>query len=257
MKKTCMILVAVASILLADAAATTFEKVPDAARAALKGARGKPVRKGFVFVNGHYLPPPYVVARYGTAIFINNVQVTGQVVPWKSFLATQPGAAPAAAPSPAAPAKKTTAIDDLFDDGGTSAQQEAAAKPAADSGSFEPNARSDQMLKRINDFRTDVNKRLLNGDACFFGRYGFVVVQKRLTRGMMDALPEAIRDSEDGAELFGRMRARGLAYLNANICADLIENRADYSSLVERRRRMKEDEDVLNILSSGARGTAP
>ena len=113
------------------------------------------------------------------------------------------------------------------------------------------------MLKRINDYRTDVNKRLLNGDACFFGRYGFVVVQKRLTRGMMDVLPEAIRDSEDGAELFGRMRARGLAYLNANICADLIENRADYSSLVERRRQMKEDEDVVNILSSGAKRTAP
>ena len=257
MKKTYILLVALATILSTDAAAPAFEKVPDAARVALKGARGKPVRKGFVFVNGHYLPPPYVVARYGTAIFVNNVQVTGQVVPWKSFLATQPGNEPAVTPAPAAPAKKATAIDDLFDDGGTSAQHEAAAKPAADSGSFEPNARSEQMLKRINDYRTDVNKRLLNGDACFFGRYGFVVVQKRLTRGMMDVLPEAIRDSEDGAELFGRMRARGLAYLNANICADLIENRADYSSLVERRRQMKEDEDVVNILSSGAKRTAP
>ena len=257
MKKTYILLVALATVLSADAAAPAFEKVPDAARTALKGARGKPVRKGFVFVNGHYLPPPYVVARYGTAIFINNIQVTGQVVPWKSFLATQPGNASAAAPAPAAPAKKATAIDDLFDDGGTSAPQEAAAKPAADSGAFEPNARTEQMLKRINDYRTDVNKRLLNGDACFFGRYGFVVVQQRLTRGMMDALPEAIRDSENGADLFGRMRAKGLAYLNANICADLIENRADYSALVERRRQMKEDEDVLNILSNGARGTAP
>ena len=130
MKKTYMLLAALAAVLLADAAAPAFEKVPDAARVALKGARGKPVRKGFVFVNGHYLPPPYVVARYGTAIFVNNVQVTGQVVPWKSFLATQPGNEPAVTPAPAAPAKKATAIDDLFDDGGTSAQQEAAAKPA-------------------------------------------------------------------------------------------------------------------------------
>ena len=122
MKKTYILLVALATILSTDAAAPAFEKVPDAARVALKGARGKPVRKGFVFVNGHYLPPPYVVARYGTAIFVNNVQVTDQIVPWKSFLATQAGAAPAAPSAPAAPAKKATAIDDLFDDGGTSAQ---------------------------------------------------------------------------------------------------------------------------------------
>ena len=114
MKKMYILLAAVAAGLLAGAASPTFEKVPDAARTALKGARGKPVRKGFVFVNGHYLQPPYVVARYGTAIFVNDVQVTGQVVSWKSFLATQPGGAPAATPAPAAPAKKATAIDDLF-----------------------------------------------------------------------------------------------------------------------------------------------
>ena len=253
MKKTCCMLLAA---LAAGLSAVAFEKVPDAARVALKGARGKPVRKGFVFVNGHYLPPPYVVARYGTAIFVNNIQVTGEVVPWRTFLSTQAGSAAAAAPTSAAPAKKATAIDDLFDDGGSSAPQAAAEKPAAGRDVFEPNARSEQMLKRINDYRTDVNKRILNGDACFFGRYGLVVVQQRLTRGMMNVLPEAIRDSENGADLFSRMRAKGLLYLNANICADLIENRADYSALVERRQQMKEDEEVKNILSNGAQGTA-
>ena len=256
MKKMYILLAAVAAGLLAGAASPTFEKVPDAARTALKGARGKPVRKGFVFVNGHYLQPPYVVARYGTAIFVNDVQVTGQVVSWKSFLATQPGGAPAATPAPAAPAKKATAIDDLFDDGAPAA---AASAPAADAGgdAFVANARSNQLLKRVNDYRTDVNKRLLNGDACFFGRYGFVAVQQRLCRGLLDVLPEAIRDSENGAELFGRMRAKGLPYLNVNICADLIENRADYSALVERRRKEKEDEEVQKMLSNGGQGIAP
>ena len=256
MKKTYMLLAALAAVLLADAAAPAFEKVPDAARTALKGARGKPVRKGFVFVNGHYLPPPYVVARYGTAIFVNNVQVTGQIVPWQTFLSTQAGSAPAA-PAPAAPAKKATAIDDLFDDGAAPAQQAAPAAADAGGDAFVPNARSEQMLKRINDYRTDVNKRLLNGDACFFGRYGFVVVQQRLCRNMMEALPDAVRDSADGADLYNRMRGRGLVFLNANICSDLNENRADYSALVERRRKMQEDEEVRKMLSNGGQGITP
>ena len=112
-----ILIAALAATLFANAADSVFEKVPDAARKALKGARGKPVRKGFVFINGHYLPPPYTVARYGTAIFINNVQATGQIVPWKTFLSTQAGGASAPASSPAMPARKVSAIDDLFDDG--------------------------------------------------------------------------------------------------------------------------------------------
>jgi len=257
MKKTYMLLAALAAVLLADAAAPAFEKVPDAARTALKGARGKPVRKGFVFVNGHYLPPPYVVARYGTAIFVNNVQVTGQIVPWQTFLSTQAGSAPAA-PAPAAPAKKATAIDDLFDDGGAPAKQAAPEPEASGDGSFELNARAKQLLKRINDYRTDINRRLLNGETCFFGKnYARVDVPQRLGRGLLDVLPEAMRDAADGADLYGRMRNRGYVFLNADLCADLIENRADYTALVERRRKVKEDEDVQKLISTGKQGIAP
>ena len=82
-------------------------------------------------------------------------------------------------------------------------------------------------------------------------------VWKRLVTGQLMRMGMNTLGNWSDAELFGRMRARGLAYLNANICADLIENRADYSSLVERRRQMKEDEEVVNILSSGAKRTAP
>lgn len=280
MKKTYILLTALAAALVVGAAPPAFEKVPNAARIALKGARGKPVRKGMVFVNGHYLPPPYVVSRYGTAIFINNIQVTGQIVSWKQFLSTQPGAssavaapapAPAPARAPAAPEKKAASIDDLFDDEGTPEPAPAAAVPApapvpaaapeVDAGgddiAFEPNARSNMMLKRINDYRTEINKRLLNGDACFFGRYGFVAVQQRVSRDMMDVLPEAMRDSENGAELFSRMTARGFSYLNASICADLIENRTDYAALLERRRKMRADEEVQKIISTGSQAIAP
>ena len=257
-KKTYILLAALAAGILADAAPPTFEKVPDAARTALKGSRGRPVRKGFVFVNGHYLAPPYTVARYGTAIFVNNVQVTDQIVSWKQFLSTQPGAAPAVAAAPAAPAKKATAIDDLFDDGGAPAKQATPEPAASGDGSFELNARAKQMLKRINDYRTDINRRLLNGETCFFGKnYARVDVPQRLGRGLLDVLPEAMRDAANGADLYGRMRNRGYVFLNANLCADLIENRADYTALVERRRKVKEDEDVQKLISTGKQGIAP
>ena len=261
-KNMYMLLVALSAAMVAGAAAPAFEKVPDAANTALKGSRGKPVRKGMVFVNGHYLPPPYVVARYGTAIFVNNVQVTDQIVSWKMFLATQPGGAVSVpAPAPAAPAKKATAIDDLFDDGGT---PPAAAAPAAapaeepGGGSFVANERSKQLLKRISDYRTAVNRRLLNGGTCFFGKkYARIDVPPRLARGLLDALPEAMRDAADGTDLYNRMRAKGFVFLNAGLCAELIENRADYTAMVELRRKVKEDEDLQKMLSPGSQRIAP
>ena len=246
---------------LAGAAAPSFEKVPDEARIALKGTRGKPTSTGLVFVNGHYLKPPYVMARYGTAIFVNNVQVTDQVVPWRSFLATQPGAAPAAAPAPApaAPAKKTTAIDDLFDDAPAPAEKPAveSAPAAGASSSFEMNARAKQLLKRINDQHTALNRRLRNGETCFFGKsYARVDVPQRLGRDLIAVLPEAMRDAADGADLYNRMRAKGFVFLNAQLCADLIENRVDYTELVERRKKLKEEEDLQKMLN-GRQGITP
>ena len=257
-KKTYILLAALATGLLADAAPPTFEKVPDAARTALKGSRGRPVRKGFVFVNGHYLAPPYTVARYGTAIFVNNVQMTDQIVPWKAFLATQPGNAPAAASAPSAPAKKTTEIDDLFDDDNSSAKAKPTSAKTEKTGgdeAFELNARANQLLKRINDYRTDVNRRLLNGETCFFGKgYPRVDVPQRLGNRLLNALPEAMRDATDGTDLCNRMRGQGFVFFTANLCADLIENRADYTALIERRRKVKEDEDLKKMLSTGAQG---
>jgi len=239
--------------------ARAFEKVPDEARTALKGTRGKPTRTGFVFINGHYIKPPYIVARYGTAIFINNEQITDQIVPWRSFLATQPGAAAAAQatkPATPAPAKKSSSIDDLFDDDsapakGTSAQPAAA---AASDGAFVGNDRSKALVKKINEVRTDINKRLRNGQAFFFGAgHAPVAVPARLTRDLIAILPDEMRDAADGADLAARMRAKGFVFLGPEVCNDLIENRADYPMLVERIQQMKEDENIQNLLK-GSQG---
>ena len=98
---------------------------------ALKVTRGKSIRSGLVFVDGKYLPPPYVVERYGNALRINGVQVTTPLIPWSDFLRTQDGAvvttetvqpatneAPAAvaAPEPTpAPAATSQAVADITD----------------------------------------------------------------------------------------------------------------------------------------------
>lgn len=118
-----------------------FEKVPRDALVALQEARGKPFIAGAVFVNGKYLPPPYVVSRYGTAIVINGCQVTGQVIPWSRFLGARPAAAAPEAASDAAPAADKSApqekfeeaksLDDLFSDGPADSGGSSPAAPAA------------------------------------------------------------------------------------------------------------------------------
>ena len=129
MRKSMMLaLVALTAVV---AAASGFEPVPEAARTALRGTRGKPFTAGLLFCDGACVKPPYRVARYGTAIFVNDRQVTGQIVPWRAFLATQEGYVAPEPPKPeAVEAKKPkAAADDLFDD--APAQPDPAAKPSA------------------------------------------------------------------------------------------------------------------------------
>ena len=148
MKMKAVIALMGALVLAAGAARPEFEEVPAGANKALKAVKGKPIRTGMVFVNGNYVKPPYVLMRSGTALFANSrTQITGQVVPWKAFLATQGGAS---APKPAAPAQPRTAqsVDDLFADTPPPASKPAAqaATDVAEEVDFIPNARSDRLL---------------------------------------------------------------------------------------------------------------
>ena len=72
-------------------AVMAFQPIPKASARALGVTRGKLFSKGLVFINGKYLPPPYVVERWGTGIRINSTPVTGQIVDWNEVLKTQPG----------------------------------------------------------------------------------------------------------------------------------------------------------------------
>jgi len=248
------------------AEAPAFEKPPAQALKMLKGAKGKPVRAGAVFVNGAFLKGPYVVARYGNVLRVNGEQVSGQIVPWKQFLAASGGGAAAPAPKPAAAApapaaKPATAVDDLFDDA-------PAAKPAAKAaaakapepepeveGDYTPNARTKALLKRVNAARTDVNRKLLDGCVCFFGPgYGMVAPNAKQSAALLAVLPEALRDAESGRDLASRLRAAGFAFLPQGLCDDLYAHSRDYVALQEWRRKAKEDAEVDKLLQGG--GTA-
>ena len=97
----------------ASGAASSFDSPSVQSLKVLKATSGKPFKSGYVFIDGRYLNPPYKVQRYGTAIRINDVLVTGEIVPWNEFIKTQEGvksstseapAAAVAAPEPAEPA---------------------------------------------------------------------------------------------------------------------------------------------------------
>ena len=256
MKMKTVIALMGALVLAASAARPEFEEVPAGANKALKAVKGKPIRTGMVFVNGHYVKPPYVLMRSGTALFVNySTQITGQVVPWKAFLATQGGAS---AQKPAAPAQPRTAqnVDDLFADAPPppSKTPAPAAADVAEDVDFTPNEQSQRLLKRINDRRSFLDRRLREGYVIFFGsRYAPVSVEPRSGRALMAILPEAIRDSSDGADLYGRMRAKGFPYMTRELCDELVENRVDYSRIVERRNEIEREDEVNKLLRQGVR----
>lgn len=259
MKMKRVTMLALAALLAGAVAAAGFEPVPEAARVALQGTRGKPFTAGLLFCDGACVKPPYRVARYGTAIFVNDRQVTGQIVPWRAFLATQDGYVAPAAAKPAAEAKKPKAdADDLFDD--APAKPAPDAKPAASAAeeapvAFRANAKSAALVKKVNAARLEVQRKLKDGYICFYGaRYARVIVEPRVAKDLLAVLPEAIGDAPDGASLAAAMRAKGFAFMGRELCEDLVRHRADYPKILERRRALEEEEALRRMMERAREG---
>ena len=245
MKKVVWMAVAFAAV--AAFAAPAFEKVPAQAMKMLKGAVGKPQDSGLVFANGKYIRPPYRVARMGTAIYINDVQVTDQILSWRKFLATQPGYTGGVSKADA-DSGEAKSLDELFADdepdqrGGAEVEEP-----------FTANAKSEALLKEVNAYRTDVQRLLREGNFVFFGsRYARVVVEPRVAKKLLAVLPEALRDADDGVDLESRLRANGIVFLNRTLCSDLVENRPDYLKLIERRKHLRELERLEEMAKRNA-----
>ena len=254
---------------------TAFATVPKQALVELKATVGKPFSAGLVFINGKFIDPPYKVERYGTALRINGIQVTNEIVPWTEFLRTQPGArvekietpqsadAPAAEPAPAAEEPEAEEsydssddIDDLFDD--DPKPKKKATKPAAAKrpvkvappppattivldGEFKPNDKTRQMVARINKERTRVETTLRNGGCYFFSTRSMPISVDRLPTDMLlSSMPDVMKSNTTFEQFSSAARSKGLTFISDSVMRDLFRNRLDYIRLQARAKAVKE-----------------
>lgn len=261
-----------ASESVAKRGAATFATVPKQALVELKATVGKPFSAGLVFVNGKFVDPPYKVERYGTALRINGIQVTNEILPWSEFLKTQTGArvekvdqpqsSDASAPEPAQAAEEQEdsdssldELDDLFDDNPKpkkKASKPAARKPAKPAvpqpvttvvldGEFKANDQTKQMVARINKERGRVETVLRKGGCFFFGtRYVPVSVDKLPTEMFLSSMPDVMKSNSNFESFASAARAKGVTYLSEAAMRDLFRNRLDYIRLLARQKAIKE-----------------
>lgn len=252
-----------------------FEKIPAASVVNLKITSPKrPVRTGYVFVNGEYIPPPYRVIRYGTGIKINGKQVTGEVVPWKNFTTAfnaQPKADDREKPAKKRVRRKkeVNSLDDLFDDSPSTADSSSDSDDdsseesdsgetddaSEEAGEYVKDARTKALLKGINNYRNKIHRQLLDGGVCFFGvEYSQIHIPSRLAPAILDLMPDSIRDARNPNELHQIFRSKGYPFINVNLCADLLNNAADTTKIAQRRRKERANEDARNVINKAVSG---
>jgi len=265
MKTRC--LTALAAVLAAVFAAEAVQEIPEASAKALGVTRGRSFSSGIVFVEGKYLPPPYIVERRGTGIRINSQPVIGQVIPWKDFLRTQKGVKVTKTEVQAAPKKQSYemddfSLDDLFDDDPKpKKKRKVQRKPEGPSystsysmdGEFEPNDASKMLVSRINAVRTEIDRILrLGGFICFGESYSRISGDSNSALSLLEKLPGLLRSSRDLAEFKSAVRAAGLVYLPDIICEEIYRNRVDYPKLQERYDKLKSEADIQRMIEEAA-----
>lgn len=278
-RKAIVILLATCAVVLA---AEAFPSVPRASANALGVTKGKTFDGGVVFINGKYLPPPYVVERWGTGLRINRRKVTGEVIDWTEFLKTQSdvtvsrsASARSSAPEPVELApepgsdqdESDSAFDDLFDDDGKkpkvrkTVRKPAARKPAGTAdepavtyslnGDFVPNEASKKLLARINATRTEIDRLLrMGGFVCFGDSYHRVSGDARTAERLLALLPDIMQHSESEASFKAAVREAKMDFLTESLCEDLYANRIDYRQLRERLSQLKGNRDLERKLGT-------
>lgn len=241
-----------------------FPSVPRESANALGVTKGKSIETGIVFVNGKYIPAPYVVSRWGTGLRINGRKVSGQIVDWSEFVKTQAGAKAVKtvtsdsnspvelAPEPGSDADDSdSSIDDLFDDGKKTggkngkARSKRRQKPRESvsysfDGDFTPNAETKALVERINAARSEIDRQLrLGGFLCFGDGYARITGDSRTAQRFIETVPALMKNCTTSKDLAAAVRSSGLEYLNEGFCEDLFRNRIDYRVLQERAERMK------------------
>ena len=256
-----------AAFLCAAMAAAAMQEIPKESAKALGVTRGRSFSSGVVFVEGKYLPPPYVVERWGTGIRINSIPVTGQIVPWNDFLKTQTGVKVTKTEIPPAPKKQSYemddfSLDDLFDDDPKpSKKRKANRKPVAPSystsysldGEFVKNEVSKSMVARVNAVRTEIDRILrIGGFICFGEKYSRISGDSNSALALLEKLPGLMRSSATLSDFKSAVRAAGLVYLPEVICEEIYRNRIDYPKLQERYEKIKGDMEIQRMINEAA-----
>lgn len=259
--------VVVAAFLCAAMTAEAMQEIPKESAKALGVTRGRSFSSGIVFVEGKYLPPPYIVERWGTGIRINSTPVTGQVIPWSEFLKTQEGVKVTKTEVPSAPKKQTYemddfSLDDLFDDDPKpKKKRKAQRKPNSPSystsysidGEFEPNDASKKLVAKINAVRTEIDRILrIGGFICFGERYSRISGDSNSALTLLEKIPGLLRSSRDLVEFKSAVRAAGLVFLPEIICEEIYRNRVDYPKLQERYDKLKSEAEIQRMIEEAA-----
>ena len=258
-----------------------FAKPPTAALKTLKATVGRPFNSGYVFVEGKYMPPPYKVERWGTAIRINGVQVTSEVVPWEEFIKTQKGvkitksetpvaATPEPEPEPEEEEEieedTESSLDDLFDDDPAPKKKTVKkrkirrARPKKPEvtvsysfdGEFVHNAKTRGYLERINKQRTNIDSRLRSGGYyCFGSRYGVATGDAKAAELLVSKLPDIMKRNSNLDSFMSAMFSAGLNYLPQSLLSDFFRNRIDYVQLEKRQKDDQEKKKWSSLLGGG------
>lgn len=261
------------------AAAMAFPKIPKESAKALGATKGKSIDEGVVFVNGKYLPPPYVVERWGTGLRINGRKVSGQVIDWSEFVKTQSGVKVTKTTAPAAPQPvelapepgsaeddSDSSLDDLFDDdAGKKKPKAKARKPVVRKappapvttttysmeGDFTPNDASKALLGRINGVRRDIDLTLRKGGfICFGDGYARISGDARTAERLMETLPDLLQHNDTPQAFLSAVHGANLELLTGPLCDDLFRNRIDYRILRDRSQQLKKDKEWKKALES-------
>ena len=259
-----------AALLCAATAAAAMQEIPKASRTALGATRGRSFSSGVVFIDGKYLPPPYVVERWGTGIRINSKQVTGQVIPWSEFLKTQSGVkmtkteVQPAQPKPQSFETDDFSLDDLFDDDPKPRKQRRpqASRRQTDpscsvsyslEGDFVANEASKSLVARINAVRTEIDKILRRGGfICFGESYSRISGDSSSAVKLLEKLPGILRSSYTLSDFKCAVRSAGLVFLHETLCEELYRNRIDYPKLQERYEKLRGDAEIQKIINEAA-----
>jgi len=254
-----------------------FTPAPKAAVKALRITRGKSFSAGVVFIDGRFVPPPYVVERYGNVIRINGVQATQPVVEWAEFLKTQPHAEivrtesePAPAPEASAPAEPPAAagasddpLADLFDDDAPKAVRPAAKpKPAPTpvvtttvrlDGDFVMNGQAQDLVKKINELRTDIDAALRRGGfICFGSSYSRVSGDKAMSVAILKKLPVIMENYTDARQFAAEVRKAGFVFFPPRLVEDLFVHRMEYRKLWRRWKQLQDQAEVDAVVNNSS-----